>query len=238
MTISSPFHFLIKSSSQKQTNNFSHISDGERTIYKNLPDCVPFNHFCKQVWRLIRATLINRSYASASWMSLARLQDSTAVTEATFIKSKLERSLAVPSLPLTEEWPWLNSLWWHWQLINGLIPALCSFRVTCLWRNRTFFILQLLERAVLDLPAQEDTPYQLDWGAPWDVWRRTGSDAAKAPQHWSGSAFDSTSPPLHDLVSFQLSGSDGISVILQVFMQVSPRLWLIQNHWQFLLELS
>lgn len=156
MTTTSPFHFLIKLPSQKQTNNsFSHISDGERMIYKNLPDCASFNHLCKQIWRLIRATLISRNYASASWMPLPWLQDSTAIKEATFIKSKLERSLAVLSLPLTEEWPQLNSLWWHWQLINGLIAAPCPFRVTCSSQHRTFFMLQLLERSVLDLPAQE-----------------------------------------------------------------------------------
>ena len=103
MTTTSPLYFLIKSPSQKQTNNnFSRISDGERMIYKNLPDCMSFDHFCKQIWRLIRAPLISRNYASASWMPLPWLQDSAAVTEATFIKSELERSLAVPSLPLTE----------------------------------------------------------------------------------------------------------------------------------------
>lgn len=144
MTATSPFHFLIKLPSQKQTNNsFSHISDGERMIYKNLPDCVSFNHLCKQIWRLIRATLISRNYASASWMPLPWLQDSTAIMEATFIKSKLERSLSVLSLPLTEEWPQLNSLWWHWQLINSgtlpfqsylLITAQNFFHVTAPWK--------------------------------------------------------------------------------------------------------
>ena len=75
-TITSPFHFLIKFSSQKQTNNNSScISDSERMIYKNFPDCISFHHFCKQVWRLIRATLISRNYASSSWMYLSWLRD-------------------------------------------------------------------------------------------------------------------------------------------------------------------
>lgn len=108
---------------KEKNNNFSHISDEEGMIYKNLPDYVSFNHFCKQVWRLIRVALISRNYASPARMPLPWLHDSVAVMEVTFIKSKLERSLAVHPLPLTREWPWLNSLWWHQEIINGLIQT-------------------------------------------------------------------------------------------------------------------
>lgn len=90
-------------------------------------------------------------------MPLLWLQDSMSGTEAAFIRNKPERSLDVPSLPLTEEWPWLSSLWWHWQFIDWLIPTCCSFRVTCPSQLRTFFILQLLKRAVLDPAKQEST---------------------------------------------------------------------------------
>lgn len=46
----------------------------------------------------------------------------------------------------------------------------------------------------------------------WDVWLRTGSDDARAPQCWSGSVSDSNSSILHDLFSSQLYGSVGSSV--------------------------
>lgn len=68
---------------------------------------------------------------SASWMPLLWLQDSTSGTEASFIKNKPERFMDVPSLPLTGEWPWLDSLWWHCQFITWLIPAPWHSRVTC-----------------------------------------------------------------------------------------------------------
>lgn len=53
--------------------------------------------------------------------------------------------------------------------------------------------------------------------ALWDVWLRTGSDDAEAPQHWSGSVSDSNSSILHDLVSFQLCGSVGSSAYFTSF---------------------
>lgn len=130
------FHFLINLClNSKQIFMYFQC---RKIIYKTLPDSLSFKQFCEQLWRLIRATLISRNSACASWMPLLWLQDSMSGTEAPFIRNKPERFMEVPSLPVAGEWPWLNSLWWHWQFIIWLFPARCSFRVTCPSQLRTF----------------------------------------------------------------------------------------------------
>lgn len=126
-------------------------------IYKTLLDGLSFKYCCKQQWRLISAALISRNSVSASWKPLPWLQDSTSGIETAFIRSKAEIFMDVPSLPLTGEWPWQNSLWWCWEFIDWQIPTRCSFRVTCPSQLRTFLIWQLLKGAVLDPPAQENS---------------------------------------------------------------------------------
>lgn len=96
-----------------------------------------------------------------------------------------------------------------------LEPSSCSLQPTAGAQRRN----QIQTSQLILLPpglraawSQQKQADQLEQAALWDVWLRTGSDDAQAPQHWSGSVSDSNSSILHDLVSSQLYESVGSSV--------------------------
>lgn len=93
-------------------------------------------------------------------------------------------------------------------------PSSCAFQPTAeAWRRNQLQISQL----ILLHPDSRAAWSQQEQAALWGVWLRTGSDDAEAPQHWSGSVFDSDSSILHDQVSSQFCGSVGSSVYFTSF---------------------
>lgn len=136
-----------------------------------------------------------------------------------------------------EKWKWdtenafYKRVWQH-RSDPVLEPSSCASQPTAEAPRRNelqISQLVLLPPGFRAAWAWQEQTYQLKQGALWDADRL---------QHCCGSSVsDSSSPPLHDLISPQLSGSNGISVLFgglsSHFSQSA-----VQNHWQFLLELS